>query len=156
VTLGAAAGYQSGTAGALVSAPNLYWSLGPSLVVALFDAGKRRAQVEQAEAVLAEASARYRGVVLAAFQQVEDNLSLLRQYRIASESEAAAVAAAQRSLAFATSRYRDGAANYLEVVTSQAAALQAERDALDIDTRARRASVQLVRALGGGWRQASR
>jgi NodT family efflux transporter outer membrane factor (OMF) lipoprotein len=151
ITLGGTAGYQSGASGSFITAPNLYWSVGPSLVLALFDAGKRRAQVAEAQAVLDEAGARYRGVVLAAFQQVEDNLALLRQYRIAAESEAAAVAAAQRSLDFATSRYRDGAANYLEVVTSQAAALQAERDALDLDTRSRRASVQLVRALGGGW-----
>ncbi|HEX7465376.1 MAG TPA: RND transporter, partial [Usitatibacter sp.] len=100
---------------------------------------------------LDENAARYRGVVLGAFQQVEDNLALLNHYRTAAQAERAAVDAAQRSLDFATSRYRDGAASYLEVVTSQAAALQAQRDALDLDTRQRRASVQLVRALGGGW-----
>ncbi|MGZ5080477.1 MAG: efflux transporter outer membrane subunit [Usitatibacter sp.] len=151
VTLGATAGYQSGASGSVITAPNLYWSVGPSLVLALFDAGKRRAQVAQAQAALDEAGARYRGVVLSAFQQVEDNLALLRQYREAAQAEEAAVASARRSLAFATSRYRDGAANYLEVVVSQVAALQAQRDELDLDTRERRASVQLIRALGGGW-----
>ncbi|MGZ5097376.1 MAG: efflux transporter outer membrane subunit [Usitatibacter sp.] len=151
VTLGATAGYQSGASGSVITAPNLYWSVGPSLVLALFDAGKRRAQVAQAQAALDEAGARYRGVVLSAFQQVEDNLALLRQYREATQAEEAAVASARRSLAFATSRYRDGAANYLEVVVSQVAALQAQRDELDLDTRERRASVQLIRALGGGW-----
>jgi NodT family efflux transporter outer membrane factor (OMF) lipoprotein len=151
ITLGAVAGYQDSGSGSLLTAPNLFWSIGPSLVVALFDAGKRSAQVAQARALLDESGARYRGVVLGAFQQVEDNLALLNHYRTASEAERSAVAAAQRSLDFATSRYRDGAASYLEVVTSQAAQLQTQRDALDLDTRQRRASVQLIRALGGGW-----
>jgi NodT family efflux transporter outer membrane factor (OMF) lipoprotein len=151
LTLSAAAGYQNAGLGSLIAAPNLFWSIGPSLLLTVFDAGKRDAQVAQARAVLDENAARYRGVVLGAFQQVEDNLALLNHYRTAAEAERAAVDAAQRSLDFATSRYRDGAASYLEVVTSQAAALQAQRDALNLDTRQRRASVQLVRALGGGW-----
>jgi NodT family efflux transporter outer membrane factor (OMF) lipoprotein len=151
VTLSATAGYQNAGIGNLITAPNLFWSIGPTLLLTVFDAGKRDAQVAQARAVLDENAARYRSVVLGAFQQVEDNLALLNHYRTAAEAEKAAVDAAQRSLDFATSRYRDGAASYLEVVTSQAAALQAQRDALDLDTRQRRASVQLVRALGGGW-----
>ncbi|HEX7605081.1 MAG TPA: efflux transporter outer membrane subunit [Usitatibacter sp.] len=151
VTLSAPVGYQNAGIGNLIAAPNLFWSIGPTLLLTAFDAGKRDAQVAQARAALDENAARYRGVVLGAFQQVEDNLALLNHYRTAAQAEKAAVDAAQRSLAFATSRYRDGAASYLEVVTSQAAALQAQRDALDLDTRQRRASVQLVRALGGGW-----
>jgi NodT family efflux transporter outer membrane factor (OMF) lipoprotein len=151
ITLSAVAGYQDSGSGSFIAAPNLFWSIGPSLVLALFDAGRRSAQVAQAKAVLEESGARYRSVVLGAFQEVEDNLALLNHYRIAAEAERSAVAAAQRSLDFATSRYRDGAASYLEVVTSQAAALQTQRDALDLDTRQRRASVQLIRALGGGW-----
>jgi NodT family efflux transporter outer membrane factor (OMF) lipoprotein len=155
ITLSATAGYQDGGSGRLIAAPNLFWSIGPSLVLGLFDAGKRSAQIAQAKAVLEENSARYRGTVLGAFQEVEDNLALLNHYRTAAEAERSAVAAAQRSLDFATGRYRDGAANYLEVVIAQTAALQTQRDALDLDTRQRRASVQLIRALGGGW-EASR
>jgi NodT family efflux transporter outer membrane factor (OMF) lipoprotein len=151
ITLSGTAGYQNAGMGNLIAAPNLFWSIGPSLLLTVFDAGKRDAQVVQARAVLDENAALYRGVVLGAFQQVEDNLALLNHYRTAAQAEKSAADAAQRSLDFATSRYRDGAATYLEVVISQAAALQAQRDALDLDTRQRRASVQLVRALGGGW-----
>ena len=103
------------------------------------------------QAVLDEAGATYRGVVLSAFKQVEDNLALLKYYREASDSERAAVEAAQRALEYATTRYREGAVSYLEVVTSQTTSLQTQRDALDLETRQRRASVQLIRALGGGW-----
>lgn len=89
--------------------------------------------------------------MLTAFQQVEDNLALLNHYRLAAESQESASAAAQKSLDFAISRYRAGAASYLEVATSQVLALQIQRDLLDLNTSQLRASVQLIRALGGGW-----
>jgi NodT family efflux transporter outer membrane factor (OMF) lipoprotein len=151
VMLSALAGYESTDFNQFIRAPNTYWAIGPSMFLTLFDAGRRDAEVKRTQAVLDENAANYRGVVLAAFQQVEDNLALLNHYRTAAEAERAALTAAQKSLEFATQRYREGAVNYLEVVTSQTDALQAERNALDLETRERRASVQLIRALGGGW-----
>ena len=151
VTLSALAGYQSSDSGNFIRAPNTYWAIGPSLFLTLFDGGRRQAEIARSQAVLEEAGAKYRGVVLSAFQQVEDNLALLNHYRAAADAERSALAAAQRSLDFSTARYREGAVNYLEVVASQTATLQTQRNALDLDTRQRRASVQLIRALGGGW-----
>ena len=151
LTLSGLIGFQSTTPGNWIAAPNTFWSIGPSLLVNLFDAGKRKSQVKQAEAALDESGAKYRSVVLTAFQQVEDNLALLNHYRLAAESQESASTAAQKSLDFAISRYRAGAASYLEVATSQALALQTQRDLLDLNTRQLRASVQLIRALGGGW-----
>ena len=149
--LGAIFGYQTSQAGNLITAPNRFWSLGPSLLFNVFDAGQRQAKVAQSEAVLNELAAQYRSVALSAFQQVEDNLALLQHYHTAFEAEQAATAAAQRSLDFANTRYREGAISYLEVVSSQTATLQAQRSALALNTRQLRASVQLIRALGGGW-----
>lgn len=151
IQLDARFGYESNQAGGWLSAPNAAWALGPSLLLDLFDAGRRRAQVEQARAALDEAGADYRRVVLDAFRQVEDSLALLQRYRDAAAAEHSAVASSQRSLAFAMTRYREGAVSYLEVVQSQTTALAAQRAALDLDTRQLRASVALIRALGGGW-----
>ena len=151
ITLSALGGYQTGDIDNFLRAPNLYWAIGPSLFMTLFDAGKRQAEVDRIQAVLDENAARYRSTVLGAFQQVEDNLALLNHFRSAAESEQAAAVATQRALELATNRYREGAVNYLEVVTTRAAALQSQRSALDLATRQRRASVQLVKALGGGW-----
>jgi NodT family efflux transporter outer membrane factor (OMF) lipoprotein len=151
VTLSAALGYQSTQAGNWITAPNMLWSIGPSLLFSLFDAGKRKAQVAQAQAALDESGSLYRGVVLTAFQQVEDSLALTHHYRIAATEEHAAVTAAQRSLDLSLTQYREGATSYLDVVTSQTVTLQTELTALDLDTRELRASVQLIRALGGGW-----
>lgn len=152
VTLGASGGLQTSDFSNFLRAPNLFWAVGPAVALSLFDGGRRQAEATRVQAVLDEAGERYRGVVLAAFQQVEDSLALLAQFSAAAEAERAAMAAAQRSLDLATTRYREGAASYLEVVAAQTTTLQAQRSAQDLATRQRRASVQLVRALGGGWR----
>jgi NodT family efflux transporter outer membrane factor (OMF) lipoprotein len=150
-TLNAAVGYESDQTRRWISAPNVFWSLGPNAALTLFDAGRRKAQVAQARAQLDETAADYRGVALSAFQQVEDNLALIEHYRNANAFERSAVAAAQQALDYSLTRYRAGAINYLDVVVSQTAALQSQIEALSITTQQLRASVQLIRALGGGW-----
>lgn len=151
ITLNGVYGFESNRSSDWLTAPNAAWSVGPTLLLELFDMGRRRARVAQAHAVLDEAGANYRGVVLNAFKEVEDNLALLHHYGNAAESERAAVTSSQLSLDFAMNRYREGAVSYLEVVQSQTVALDAQRNALDLETRQLRASVALIRALGGGW-----
>jgi NodT family efflux transporter outer membrane factor (OMF) lipoprotein len=151
LTLSGVLGYQSSTLGSLIAAPSTFWAVGPAVLLNLFDGGKRKAEIAQAEAMLDEASAQYRGVVIGAFQQVEDNLALLNHYRSAADSQQAAAAAAKQALEFATTRYKEGAASYLDVTVSQTPALQSQRDLLDLNTRSLQASIQLIRALGGGW-----
>lgn len=150
-TLSASGGFLSSQRSNWLSAPSSYWALGPQAAVTLLDFGRRKAEVAQARAALVESSDRYRSVALNAFKEVEDNLGLLNHYHDASESEHAALNAAQRSLDFSMDRYRRGASNYLDVVTSQTAALQTQRDALTLEIAQLRASVALVRAVGGGW-----
>lgn len=151
VRLSAVGGFQSDDFSSVINAPNLFWAVGPGLLMNVFDGGRRRAEIARAQAVLDEAGQDYRRIVLGAFQQVEDQLALLGRYSEAAASEGQAVVATQRALDLANNRYRDGAASYLDVVTAQTTHLQAQRSALDLNTRQRRASVQLIRALGGGW-----
>jgi NodT family efflux transporter outer membrane factor (OMF) lipoprotein len=152
VALGASGGYQTSSwAQTLLSAPNAYWTLGPQLAMTLLDGGRRRAGVQAAHAAFDEASASYRGVVLAAFQQVEDNLALLNHIAEETRQEEEALAAARHTAALALVLYQQGAGTYLDVVSAQAAALQAERAVIQLQARRLQASVDLVRALGGGW-----
>ena len=150
-SLGLSGGFQNTGAANLLSAPYSFWSIGPGMLLNLFDGGLRDAKVVQARAALDQAGADYRAVALAAFQQVEDDLAMLKFDRIAEQEQGEAVKSATMTLNLALNRYREGAVNYLEVVTAQASALQTRRGALDLHTRQLRTSVDLVRALGGGW-----
>jgi outer membrane protein TolC len=109
--------------------------------------------LRQAHGEFAQASANYRQVVLDAFREVEDDLVLLRDLGAEAEQEDQAFAAAQQTLSIATNRYREGIVNYLEVVVAQEAALSAQQNAETIRTRRLQASVDLIRALGGGWQR---
>ncbi len=151
ITLGAQGGFQSTSFSNWLSAPSSFWAIGPNALLSVFDGGLRRAQVAQARAALDSAAADYRGTVVAAFQQVEDSLASLNHYYDAAQQEKAAVDAAQRTVNLSMALYVQGVADYLTVVTSQTALLQAQEQALSLDTMQLRASVDLIRALGGGW-----
>jgi NodT family efflux transporter outer membrane factor (OMF) lipoprotein len=151
LTLNAQGGLQSSSYASLLSLPSAYWTLGPSLAMYLFDGGKRRAQVASAKAATSEAGEQYRSVVLAAFKQVEDNLTLLNDLGTATAQQQDAADAADQSVNLALSRYRRGAVSYLDVVEAQSAALETQRSVIEIRTRQLDANVDLIRALGGGW-----
>jgi len=151
VTLGASAGLESGLLGTLFQVSSFFWSLGGSASELLFDAGRRHALTDQARDLYEAQVATYRQSVLNAFREVEDNLAALRVLGEEADAEALAVQAARRSLALSTQRYRGGVSTYLEVLTAQTIQLSSERAQADIVTRRYTATVQLVRALGGGW-----
>jgi NodT family efflux transporter outer membrane factor (OMF) lipoprotein len=151
LTLNAQGGYQSTGWANLLTAGNRIWALGPSLAFELFDGGYRKATINAAKAKTDEAGATYRGVVLTAFQQVQDNLALLDHLGTASNDQKDAADAAQHALDLSMSQYKQGAVSYLDVVQAQTTALQEKRGLLQLDTQRLRASVQLIRALGGGW-----
>ena len=150
-TLNGGAGWQALQTSNLLSAPAQYWSVGPQALFTIFDAGAHAAQSAAAHASYDEQVANYRAAVLGAFQDVEDNLAALRQLQKESVSEAAAVAATQGALDQANLRYKGGIVTYLEVVSTENAALAARINAADIEIRRATATVLLVKALGGDW-----
>lgn len=154
LTLSPIIGFQSTQTANWLSAPNLFWAIGPALTATLFDAGRHEAQLDAAHAKLNESAAQYKSTVLHAFQQVEDNLALLGKLRDEARSQDLAVQNARRTLELALDQYQAGAVSYLDVFDAQTAALEAARSAIDLRTRYLHASVGLVRALGGGWSEA--
>jgi NodT family efflux transporter outer membrane factor (OMF) lipoprotein len=144
-------GVQSLTTSTLLTAPARYWSIGPQALLTVFDGGLHAAQSAQAHAVYDEQVADYREVVLSAFQDVEDNVVALRQLQRESVSQAAAVTATSGALEQANLRYQGGIVTYLEVVSTENAALSARLAAADIEIRRAAATVLLVKALGGDW-----
>ena len=149
------AGFESTTIVNWLSSPSAFALVGASAVVTAFDAGRRRAASDQARAGYDQTVANYRQDVLTAYQEVEDNLAALRLLEDESNTQTAAVAAAEHSLALSNNRYRGGVTTYLEVITAQTTALGNERTAVQISGRRMVDSVLLIKALGGGWNAAS-
>ncbi|MEO6803017.1 MAG: efflux transporter outer membrane subunit [Granulicella sp.] len=151
LSFSAAVGLEATTLTNLVKASSLLWSAGPALSETAFDFGRRRSVVAEAKAGYDETVANYRQTTLTAFQQVEDNLAVLRVLHTEAEQQHRATEAAQQAQAIFNNRYVGGLDTYLQVVAAQQTALANERNDIDIQRRQMNASVLLIKALGGGW-----
>ena len=151
INLTGTGGFESMNAGTWIQGPSALWSLGAQATELLFDAGQRHALTDAARHTYEAQAAGYKAAVLAAFNDVEDQLSGLRILEQESTVEQKAVDAAQHSYDISNQRYKGGVTSYLEVLTAEATLLQNQRTAIDLQTRQFVSSVGLVRALGGGW-----
>jgi NodT family efflux transporter outer membrane factor (OMF) lipoprotein len=151
ISLTAIGGFESDSIGTVLNGSSALWSVAGSAFETVIDGGRRRAVTQQARDNYETTVANYRESVLEAFQQVEDNLAALRILEQESVTTQAAVTSSQKSVDLSTTRYKGGATTYLEVLTAQSVALADERSAADLMTRRMLASVQLIKALGGGW-----
>lgn len=151
IQLNGLVGFESVDAGTLFTGPSRFWSLGPSLTVPIFEGVALRANLRLAKAAYEETVANYRQTVLAAFGEVEDNLSAENLLASEYEEQSSALQAAKWQLDLADYRYREGLVTYLEVATAQNTALNLERTTLQLRGQQLVASVALIKALGGGW-----
>ena len=151
LNLSGSGGFLASSLASWLAWPSRFWAVGPTLSETLFDNGLRRAGKEAARADYDGAVAGYRQTVLTAFQEVEDNLAALRELETESRQQHAATDAARQSLDLFQARYEGGVDSYLQVITWQTAALQNERNDIDLFRRRLDAAVLLVKALGGGW-----
>ena len=149
--LSASGGLESSNLATWLSMPSRFWAIGPALVGTLFDGGRRKHQLESANASFAASVADYRQIALTAFQEVEDNLAAGQTLAAEAQTQDMAVRSSQRALDVALNRYKAGAVSYLDVTIAQSTALANERAATEIARRRSGASVSLIKALGGMW-----
>jgi NodT family efflux transporter outer membrane factor (OMF) lipoprotein len=149
--ISATGGFQAGNIVNWFAWPSRFWAAGPQMLETVFDAGQRRAGVEIARANYQASIADYRQTALTAFQQVEDSLSTLRILEQETAKQHEATAAAEDSLQLSINRYKGGLVTYLEVTTAQGIAYSNERNDVDLLRRRMDATIQLIKALGGGW-----
>lgn len=152
LTIGGDVGLESSRISTWFTWPSRIWAVGPYASEIIYDAGRRRAGTEQAQANYDAAVSTYRETALEAFQQVEDNLAALRILEQETVQQKQAVEEARRDVQLYTALYEGGAEPFLQVVTAQTVELQNERNEIDIQRRQIDASVLLVKALGGGWK----
>jgi multidrug efflux system outer membrane protein len=146
-----AAGFESAELKDLFAWESRIWSFGPSVTLPIFSGGKNRANLQAAEARYEQAVAAYRQSVLAAFRDVESALVNLRQYSEQEKALRRAADSARRTAGYYDQRLQGGMIGYLDVVDAQRTFLQAERAAVQNLGSRYTTTVQLIKALGGGW-----
>lgn len=151
LVLSASGGFESSTFKHFFDWPSRFWSIGPSLSETIYDAGLRRATVQQYSATYNANVAAYRETVLTAFQQVEDSLASVRilSQQILKQQEAEQ--SAEQFVTLETAKYQTGIDPYVNVVTAQTTLLNDQQTLTTLRTQAMTSSVQLIQALGGGW-----
>jgi multidrug efflux system outer membrane protein len=155
LTLTGSGGYVSADIDSLFKWDSRTWSFGPSLTLPLFAGGRNKANYRRSQAAYQESVAHYRQQVLVAFGEVENSLSGIRHLSTQAAAQQRAVTNARRAADLATERYRSGIVSYLEVVDASREALQAERGEAQLSGQRLIATVQLIKALGGGWEYTS-
>ncbi|HSX92173.1 MAG TPA: efflux transporter outer membrane subunit [Hydrogenophaga sp.] len=151
ISLTGAAGFASPELGDLFQWSARSWGVGALLSLPLFDGGRREAGVQNAQAEFDAVAAQYRGQVLNALREVEDQLSALHLLREQSQAQGRAVNAAQRASAISETRYRNGLVSQLELLDARRNELLNRRQAQRVEAARQQATVRLIRALGGGW-----
>jgi NodT family efflux transporter outer membrane factor (OMF) lipoprotein len=142
--------YQNKSFTHLLSAPSILWSLGAQLTETIVDGGARTAAIESADAAYHATVATYRLTVLSAFQEVEDNLSTLRILETEQTAQTDAVRAAQKQLTYTINQYKSGTVLSLDVLNALFNIYLARRNTISISSRQMTATVNLIKALGGG------
>lgn len=155
VNLAASGGLLTGELGKLFTVPSIVWSAAGGLTAPLYTGGLLQGNLARAQATYDESVANYRQQVLTAFQQVEDALSGLRVLEEQAAAYDKAVQSAQQTVDISTSRYREGLANFLEVINAQVTLLTNQRVADQILEQRLLTTVQLIQALGGGWQDST-
>ncbi|MEZ2351051.1 efflux transporter outer membrane subunit [Caballeronia sp. RCC_10] len=155
LTLTGSGGFESATLGDLFNWSSRTFLLGPfagtMLNLPIFDGGRRKGNLANARAIYEEDVANYRQQVLVAFREVEDNLSDLRILETQTTTQADAVNASVRAAQLSRRQYTEGAVNYLDVIDAERTVLQSQRAAVQLAGTQAVSTVNLIRALGGGW-----
>jgi multidrug efflux system outer membrane protein len=144
-------GFDSGDLGLLFNWESRIWSYGPSIQFPIFEGGRIAANIKEQRAAYEENVANYRQSVLVAFQNVEDSLSSLRFLAAQEEAENRAFVAYKKALDLTNARYTTGLVSYFDVIQAQGLALGAEQLTVQIKGNQIATTIQLIKALGGGW-----
>ena len=151
ITLSGADGFSQSPLAGLLHVANHVWSLGTDVDETVFDFGQRHGEVAAAKAAYDASVANYRGSVLTAFQNVEDDLSGLSILAKQAEVQDALVHDATQGAQIAFNEYQAGTVDYTTAATAQTTQLSAQQTALSVQQERLLDTVSLIGDMGGGW-----
>ena len=151
ISLSGADGFSQSPLAGLLHIANHVWSLGADVGATLFDGGERHGEVAAAKAGYEAAVANYRGTVLTALQNVENDLSGLSILAQQAQVLDAAVSDATRGAEIAFNEYQAGTVDYTTAATAQATKLSTQQNALNVRQQRLLDTVSLIGDIGGGW-----
>lgn len=144
-------GFLSADVESLFNWESRVWSLGPSLSLPIFAGGRNRAGLRRSQARFEESVARYRQRILVAFAEVENALAGIRWLDEQAAAQDRAITHSRRARDLALESFTIGLGEYLDVIDADRAALQNQRARTQLAGQRLAATVQLIKALGGGW-----
>jgi outer membrane protein, multidrug efflux system len=151
ISLTALLGLQSAELSDLFKGPSRTWSFGASAVQPIFNSGRIRNQVAQAEALQRQALSVYQKSIISALEEVEDALVDRSKFSQTREEQVANVAALQRFRDLAALRYKEGATIYLEVANAEQSLFNAQLAYVATQAQLFQSYANLYKAMGGGW-----
>jgi outer membrane protein, multidrug efflux system len=133
---------------------SLFWSVGPSISLPIFEGGALRANVRIAKAQAGEAALQYRSTVLKALQDVDNALVSYRTDQDRREALTRTVEANRISLQLATDSYRKGLVSFITVLDAERQLAETRQQLAQSTVSVMTDLIAVYKALGGGWQQA--
>ncbi|MDF1931227.1 efflux transporter outer membrane subunit [Legionella pneumophila] len=143
--------FQSTSVDTLFQSSSGFWLMGPQVSLPIFHGGQIRANVESKKAVAQQAAIQYKKIILQALQEAQSALVRYSQSLDTNHSLRAAIIANKRAVQFAKKRFQYGEDDYLSLLQSEAALLNAETQEVNSEVSSLTALISLYKALGGGW-----
>lgn len=154
ISLGAMAGLVNKGSSPLFELPARFYQVAPAISLPIFDGGSLRANLSERDAQFDLAVATYNKTLVGALSQVADDLHGLRSLKVQVAAQQQALAAARQAWDLSEQRYKAGVGSFLEALNVRQQLLQAEQAAAALHAQQVDVSIQLIQALGGGFRTA--
>lgn len=151
ITLTGSAGYSSLEAGNLLDWESRVWSVGPSVSLPIFSGGRLKAQELAQQVRYEKALVEYKKRILVSFSEVENALADIHRRKEQSLAQQDLLVFSRQAAEISIERYREGLVTFLEVIDAERSRLEAERDAIQVQSEVLISAVHLIKALGGNW-----
>ncbi len=152
VSLTARGGFASLSSSELFDPTSQLWNIGPSITFPLLNMGSRKNDKNRAKAIYYEALAKHKQSILIAFRDVENALSGIKNLNISLAAQEKSAAAASEAARLINLRYNTGLVSFFEVIAAERDHLIEQRMLVQTKAARQQATVQLIQALGGGWK----